>query len=76
MKFLCDKVLIVSRLCKYAEDGVFAPNISALDNKCVVFNIVCRAFYKRPQQTVVSLYNIRCGVEEGYWLQVGVLCRA
>lgn len=76
MKFLCDKILIVSRLCKYAENGVFAPNISALDNKCVVFNIVCRAFYKRTQPTIVSLYNIRCGVEDGCWLQMGVLCRA
>ena len=44
MKLLCDKILIVSRLCKYAENGVFAPNISALDNKCVVFNIVCWLF--------------------------------
>ena len=44
MKLLCDKMLIVRRLCKCAENGVFAPNISALDNKCVVFNIDCWAF--------------------------------
>lgn len=73
MNFLYDKILIISRLCKCAENGVFAPNISAVENKCVVFNIVCRAFYKRIQPTIESLYNIRCGVEEGCWLRMSVL---
>lgn len=76
MNFLYDKMLIVSRLHKCAENGVFALNISAVENKCVVFNIVCRAFCKRIQPTIVSLYDIRCGVEEGCWLRMGVLCWA
>lgn len=57
MNFLYDKILIVSRLHKCAENGVFALNISAVENKCVVFNIVCRAFCKRIQPTIDSLYN-------------------
>ena len=76
MNYLYDKILIISRLCKCAENGVFALNISAVENKCVVFNIVCCAFYNRTQPTIVSLYNIRCGMEEGCWLRMGVLCWA
>ena len=41
MKFLCDKILIVRRLRKCAENSVFAPNISVMENKCVDFNIGC-----------------------------------
>ena len=42
MKFLCDKILIVRRLHKCAENGVFSPNISAMDNAMMDVPAVCR----------------------------------
>ena len=37
-------MLIVRCLCKSAENCVFATNHCVVENKCVVFNVVCRAF--------------------------------
>ena len=43
------KRLSVRLLRKRAENGVFRPNISVVEKKCVVFTIVCCDIYRKPR---------------------------